>query len=69
MALNEEFVFSKETTYYISSVKGHFVEANKKNISKLFPRRNIEGYIKENKLNLNKEKDLIDVFVYANKPE
>lgn len=67
--INEELVFSKETTYYISSTKGHFVEANKKNISKLFPRRGIEDYINQNKLNLNKEKDLIDVFVYANKPK
>ncbi len=65
--ISEELVFSKETTYYISSMKGHFVEANKKNISKLFPRKGIEDYINQNKLNLNKEKDLIDVFVYANK--
>ena len=63
---NEEYVFSKETTYYISGMKGRFVEANKKNISKMFPKKDIEQYIKDNGLNLNKEKDLMDVFVFAN---
>ncbi|MEO9145464.1 MAG: hypothetical protein ABI237_07885 [Ginsengibacter sp.] len=65
---NEELVFVKKTTYYISTIKGHFVETNKKSISKLFPHKNIDDYINQNKLDLNKEKDLIDVFVYANKP-
>ncbi|MEP7106403.1 MAG: hypothetical protein ABI760_00445 [Ferruginibacter sp.] len=66
---NEVLVFLKQTTYYISSINGHFAEANKKNIGKLFPGKNIEEYITRNKLNLNKEEDLIDVFVYANKPQ
>ena len=63
---NEEYVFSRETTYFISGPKGKFVEANKKNISKLFPKKDIEEYIKDNHLNLSKEKDLMDVFVFAN---
>jgi hypothetical protein len=48
-------------------VNGHFVEATKKNISKIFPSKNIDSYIAENKLNLTREKDLIDLFVYVNK--
>ena len=66
--LNEELSFSKETTYYISPINGHFVEANKKNISKLFPHKNISDYISEKKLNLTKVEDLVDVFVFANQP-
>ncbi|MEP7145008.1 MAG: hypothetical protein ABI707_19135 [Ferruginibacter sp.] len=67
--INEVLVFSKQTTYYISSINGHFTEANKKNISKLFPGKNIDSYIDQNKLSLHKEEDLVDVFVYANKRE
>lgn len=63
---NDEYVFSRETTYFISGPKGKFVEANKKNISKMFPKKDIEEYVKDNNLNLNKEKDLMDLFVYAN---
>lgn len=63
---NEEYVFTRETTYYISDLKGKFMEANKKNISKLFPKKDIEQFIKGNKLNVNKEADLMDVFVFAN---
>jgi len=72
IAPNEELIFSKETKYYISSIKGlknNFVPANKNNLSRLFPKKNVEDYIKQNKLNLNKEEDLIDVFVYVNKPK
>lgn len=65
--VNEELSFSKETMFFISSINGHFVEATKKNISKIFPRKNIDEYISANKLNLTKEKDLIDLFVYVNK--
>jgi hypothetical protein len=64
---NEELVFSKETTFYISPTKGKkndFVVANKNNIDKLFPKINIEKFIKENKLNLNKVEDLLSVMVY-----
>lgn len=68
---NEELVFTRETTYYISLLKGpknNFVVANKNNISDLFPKKDVEDFIKENKLNLNKEEDLIDLFIYISKP-
>jgi hypothetical protein len=66
--INEEIVFAKQKAYYVSGIKNHFVEANKKNISKLFPEKDIDNYIKENKLNLNKEEDLVQLFVFVNKP-
>lgn len=62
--INEEIVFAKQKAYYVSGLKNHFVEANKKNMSKLFPEKDIDNYIKENKLNLNKEGDLVDLFVF-----
>ncbi len=67
---NEELVYSRETKYYISSVKGlknNFVVANKNNLSTLFPKMNVDEFIKANKLNLTKEEDLIDVFIYVSK--
>lgn len=67
---NEELVYSRETTYYISPIKGlknQFVVANKKNLNNLFPKKNVDDFIKENKLNLNKEEDLVDVFIYVSK--
>ena len=67
---NEELVFSKETTFYISPTKGKkndFVIANKNNIDKLFPKINIEEFIKHNKINLNKEEDLLSLIVYISK--
>ncbi len=67
---NEEMVFSKETTYYISPINGlanNFLIVNKNNLKDLFPRKNVEGFIKENKINLNKEEDVIDVFIYLSK--
>jgi hypothetical protein len=69
---NEELVFAKETTYYISLIKGlknDFVQVNKKNLSDLdemFPKKNVEDFVKENKLNLNKEEDVLDLFIYLN---
>ena len=61
--INEVAVFVKQAVYYLSTVNGHFVEARKKNYYKLFPRKQIQGYIDQNKLNLSK--DLITVFLYA----
>ena len=67
---NEELVFSRETTYYISPIKelkNNFVAANKKNLNSLFPKKNLDDYMKKNRTNLNKEEDLIDVFIYVSK--
>lgn len=67
---NEELVFQREITYYISIIKGlknNFVTINKKNLKELFPEKDIDNFIKENKLNLNKEEDVLDVFIYISK--
>lgn len=70
LSQNEELIFSKETTYYISPIKGlknNFVVVTKNSLDNLFPEKNVQEFIKENKLNLNKEEDLIDVFIYLSK--
>ena len=67
LGTNEEYVFSEQTSYFISKTDGNFVPATKKNISKIFPKKDIENYIASNKLNINKQEDLITLFVYANK--
>ena len=71
LSVNEELVFTKEKKYFICPIKGEnkFVEATRSNISKLFPKKNIDDFIRDNRLNLNKEQDLIDVFVYISKPQ
>jgi hypothetical protein len=72
LSRDEEVTISKETTYYISPINGtknNFVVATKNNINKLFPKKNVEKFVKENKLNLNKEEDLIDLMVYISKPK
>lgn len=68
---DEVLVFTKQTTYYISHIKkgfkNEFLVANKSNISDLFPKKDIDNYVKENRLNLNKEEDLIQLFVFVSK--
>ena len=57
---NKELIISKETTYYIGDIYNHFLPANKKNIIKMFGKKQpaIEQYFKNNKVALNKEADL-----------
>ena len=45
LSINEELVFSKQTTYYLRKEAGSFVAATKKNLLKLYPeqKRNIEN--------------------------
>lgn len=66
LGINEEFVFVRQKIYYVSGSKKHFVEANSKNISRLFPKKDVNTYIKENKLNLNDEKDVMRLFAFLN---
>lgn len=70
LSYNQVLTLSKETTYYISLEKGlknNFVVANKKNIKNLFPKKDVDNFIKENKINLNKEEDLVDLLIYVSK--
>ncbi|MBS1495582.1 MAG: hypothetical protein JSU03_10720 [Bacteroidetes bacterium] len=66
LSLNEEVKFKKTVTYFIKGRKGEFMAANKSNFEDVFPKVEIKDYIKQNNLNLKKEKDVVDLFLYAN---
>jgi hypothetical protein len=57
---SQELTIVKETTYYVGDTYNHFLPANKKNIIKLFGKKQnaIEQYLKDNKVTFNKEEDL-----------
>ncbi len=69
LAPNEEITITKETTYYISNSgnKNHFVVATKNNFDRLFPKKNVSDFIKENNLSVFKEQDLVDIMVHISK--
>ncbi|MEO5941845.1 MAG: hypothetical protein ABIP30_16510 [Ferruginibacter sp.] len=64
--LNEEVKFKKTVSYFIRGAKGDFMPASKSNFEDVFPKVDISDYVKENKLNLKKEGDVVDLFLYAN---
>ena len=64
---NQEITISKVTTFYIGRINGNkntFVPVNKKNLSKLFPKKDIENFMREKSINLNKVEDLVDLMVF-----
>ena len=60
LTANQDLVILKQTTYYIGNVYNHFLPASKKNVFRLFGKKQkaLEQYLKENKCNFNNEKDL-----------
>jgi len=55
-----ELLLVKETIYYIGDKYNNFLEANRKNLVKMFGRQevNIDHFLKENKIRFYKEDDL-----------
>lgn len=55
-----ELLLLKETTYYIGDNYNNFLPANKKNIIKMFGRKEtvLESFLNENKIKFNNEDDL-----------
>lgn len=64
--VNEDMKFKKSVSYFIRGAKGDFMPASKGNFEDVFPNVDISSYVKENKLNLKKEGDVVDLFLYAN---
>lgn len=64
--MNQDVKFKKSVTYFIKGGKGDFMPASKSNFEDVFPKVEISDYVKENKLNLKKEGDVVDLFLYAN---
>ena len=56
-----ELTLQKETIFFIGDSQHNFSPANRKNISKTFSPKNsaIESFMKENKIELTKEEDLV----------
>ena len=63
---DEQLTFEKTTTYYLRKTNGKFVTATLHNFDRIFPKKNLEAYVKDNKLNLRKQSDMVDLFVFAN---
>ena len=66
LLVRENLTFSKKTDYFLGDKFNHFVPANKKNLYKVFSKKKIEmdEYLKNSELDLNKEEDLIRLLSY-----
>ena len=64
--INENLLLSVTTTFYIETDKKTLVLASKKNIMNLFPKEEekISRFIKTQKLNLEKEDDLVQLAAF-----
>jgi hypothetical protein len=66
---NTVFNIEKITTYYIGHIGGKMIKATKSNISDMYPRKDVEDFIKEKKINLNKAEDLVVLLAFVNASE
>jgi hypothetical protein len=66
LIMNEDILLRKETQYYFGDKYNLFVPAGKKGLLQLFPKeqRNIENYLKENKVNFNKKDDIEKLYQF-----
>ncbi len=58
LQVREDVLYKKENSFYVSDKFNHFQKANKKNFHALFEDKNIAQYLKEHKVNFNREEDL-----------
>ncbi len=67
-SLNEkkDLIISKEISYYLGDAYNHFLPANKKNLLKLFGKKQtaIENYLKEKHTSFSNEKDLKELLSF-----
>ena len=66
LTLNEDIVLRKESKYYIGDKYNGFALASKKGLMLLFPKeqRNIENYLRENKIDFNKRADMEKLYQF-----
>jgi len=66
LIMNEDVVLRKETQYYFGDKFNLFVPASKKGLLQLFPKeqREIDNYLKENKVNFNKKDDVEKLYQF-----
>ncbi len=70
LALNQNAVIKKRTTYYILNDNETPVIATKKNFLKIFSasKASINKYVKENNIDFNKQEDLKKLFIFCARP-
>jgi hypothetical protein len=68
LRIDENTVYAVAVNYYLSRDNQDFVLAAKKNLNKLFPGKEkiVAEYLKTNKINFNKEADLVALIVFMN---
>jgi hypothetical protein len=66
LVLQEDYIFTRITDYYIGNTRDGFVLYKKNNLLKLFPdyKREIENYLKSNQINFKSREDLKKLTVY-----
>ncbi|MBL0355516.1 MAG: hypothetical protein IPP72_00890 [Chitinophagaceae bacterium] len=66
--VNEQFNFTRQTTWFVSVEGQPFAELNKKSIQRLFlpDAGKVNGFIKQYSINLGKETDVLSLFAFIN---
>lgn len=64
---NEYLVYSKKANYYLSDQNNHFYPVNKASVLKIFSRHKmvVEKFLKENRIDFQKEEDLKKLLAYC----
>lgn len=67
LTLNQDVYVYKETEYQLINRTGDFMKAGKKSFLEIFSdyKKNIEGYLKSNNLNFNKQDDVEKLFQFC----
>ena len=66
LSLNEDLVLRKETQYFFGDRTNQFVRAGRKGLLRLFSKkeRNIESYLKENKIDFENKEDIEKLYQF-----
>lgn len=66
LGVNAVLIFARHTSYYFLDARGNVVAANKKNLDKYFKSEasQLEKYIADNKTDLNRQEDLVNLLAY-----
>jgi hypothetical protein len=69
--VKEDILMAKETLYYLGDKYNHFILANKKNLIKLFYRKQdeIEDFLRANRIDMTRLEDLVTLMGFLNKIE
>ena len=68
LGINSELIFAKHKAYYFKDARGNIVAASKKNLEKNFlsETRQMQKYVAENNIDINREEGLVKLLVFLN---